>query len=217
MMFFALCISFAQAVPQPTLEELLNGRNWKPLKTIQDREVGEIVVQEKEVNGFPCFRAKIQTEAALSVLETIVLDIPSQSQWSSAGVTESITLEQSETHIDYYQYLSIPIVSDRHWFLQAQLIKTEESFRFVWQPLKKGKHATLIAKKRKKYAGAVEPIINIGEWKFSQLTSTKNQVQYSICTHPGGYIPKHFRSVGTIKTLPTNVKELILEAKRRVQ
>jgi len=217
MMFFALCISFAQAVPQPTLQRLLEEDGWKPLKTIQDQVVGLINVQEKEINEFPCFRAKVETAVSLTALEAVVRDIPSSLHWSSAGLKESITLDQSSHHIDYYQYLSIPFVSDRHWFLQAQISKTSDSFRFMWQPLEAKKHSTWVAKKRKQHAGAVVPPINIGEWEFIRVNPTTNQVQYSICTHPGGSIPKHFRSIGTVKTLPTNVKEIIIEAKRRVQ
>ena len=217
MMFFALCISFAQALPQPTLDELLDNHSWKPLKTIQDRVVGKIVVQEKGIDGFPCFRATAKTTASLSSLENVVLDIPSSPRWSSVGLTESVVIEQSDSYIHYYQHISIPIVSNRHWFLQARIFKDTNSVRLVWQPLAQGKHDAVVRKKRSQYPGAVEPIINIGEWNFSQISESQNQVQYSICTHPGGSIPRQFRSIGTIQTLPTNVKEIIMEANRRVQ
>ena len=216
-MFFTLFfISFATALPQPTLAELNNEQGWSELKTIKDRTVGTIVVQQKDIQDFPCFRAIGTSPTSIDVFAVVAQDIPSSLYWSSAGLTESIAIAQSESQIDYYQYLSIPFVSDRHWFLRAQITKTESSFTLSWSPLPSGEHAAFVAQKKAQYPKAVEPPINVGEW-FFQKEGASTKVQYSICTHPGGSVPKQFRSVGTVKTLPTNVKEMILEGKKRAQ
>ena len=217
MLSSLLFISFAMAMPQPTLDHLLSEQGWTPLKTIQDKSVGTIIVQQKDISGFPCFRAKGTSTVPLEVFEMVAQDIPSSLRWSSSGLKESISLQQSPTQIDYYQYLSITFFADRHWFLRAQIKKTDTQFRFIWKPIPAGEHVDFIAQKKSEHSNAVEPPINIGEWRFTKNDSGKIIVQYSICTHPGGSIPKQFRSIGTVKTLPTNVKEMIIEGRKNAQ
>lgn len=216
-MFFSLfCISLSMAMPQPKLKDLLSEDGWKTFKTIKDKEVGTITVQEKDIKGFPCFRAFAKTHIAVSVFAPLAQDIPSSLDWSSSGLKESITLHQTKEYIDYYQYLSIPFLSDRHWFLRAKLASSPQEFLFTWKRLPQDKHVSFAAKKRKQYPSAVEPPINIGQWKFTAIEQ-QTKVQYSICTHPGGSVPKQLRSVGTVRTLPTNIKEMIIEGKKRAQ
>jgi hypothetical protein len=212
-----LFISFAMAMPQPTLDHLLSEQGWTPLKTIQDKSVGTIIVQQKDIAGFPCFRAKGTSTVSVEVFGIVAQDIPSSLKWSSSGLKESISLVQSPTQIDYYQYLSITFFADRHWFLRAQIKRSEKQFRFIWKPIPAGEHLRFIEQKKSEYPNTVEPPINIGEWKFTENSAGKVLVQYSICTHPGGSIPKQFRSIGTVKTLPTNVKEMILEGRKNAQ
>ena len=68
--------------------------------------------------------------------------------------------------------------------------------------------------KIKKSPRAVIPPVNLGEWMF-QKNEYSVLVRYSICVDPGGSIPKSFQSFGTMKTIPTNVKEMVMEARRR--
>lgn len=203
-------------MPQPKLPDLLHKDGWKTFKTIEDNEVGLITVQEKYIHDFPCFRAFAYSSVPISVFGVVAQDIPSSLRWSSSGLKESISIAQTSTQIDYYQYLSIPFFSDRHWFLRAKLQSSPEEYRFIWSPIPAGQHKAFVAKKRKEHPTAVEPPINIGEWRFTK-TSNKIKVQYSICTHPGGSVPKQLRSVGTVRTLPTNVKEMILEGGKHAQ
>lgn len=216
-MFFALfCISLSMAMPQPKLKDLLSEEGWKTFKTINDQDVGTITVQEKKIQGLPCFRSFADSIIPLAVFAPLAQDIPSSLQWSSSGLQESITLQQTTEHIDYYQYLSIPFLSDRHWFLRASLKSTPQEFQFTWKRLPKDQHLSFVKQKRKEHPRAVEPPVNIGQWKFT-IIEKKTNVQYSICTHPGGSVPKQLRSVGTVRTLPTNIKEMIIEGRNRAQ
>ena len=216
-MFFSLfCISLSMAMPQPNLKDLLSEEGWETFKSINDKEIGTITVQEKSIQGFPCFRSFAKSTVPLSVFVPLAQDIPSSLRWSSSGLKESITLRKASDSIDYYQYLSIPFLSDRHWFLRASLQSTPQEFRFTWNRLPKDQYVAFVTQKIQEHPHAVEPPINIGQWKFTVMEKQTN-VQYSICTHPGGSVPKQLRSVGTVRTLPTNVKDIIIEGRSRVQ
>ena len=204
------------AMPQPKLKDLLSEEGWKTFKSIKDKEIGTITVQEKNIQGFPCFRSFAKSSVPVSVFAPLAQDIPASLKWSSSGLKESITLHQTADYIDYYQYLAIPFLSDRHWFLRAVLESTPQEFQFTWKRLPKDQHTSFVAQKEKEHPRAVEPPINIGQWKFTAVEKQTN-VQYSICTHPGGSVPKRLRSVGTVRTLPTNIKEMIIEGRSRAQ
>ena len=68
------------AMPQPKLKELLSEAGWKTFKSIDDKEVGIITVQEKDIQGFPCFRAFAKTHISISVFGPLAQDIPSSLQ-----------------------------------------------------------------------------------------------------------------------------------------
>ena len=85
---------------------------------------------------------------------------------------------------------------------------------FGWDRIPASEYTDSMKKKLQQYPKAIVPPINIGEWRFQKQDSSV-LVRYSICTHPGGSIPKRLRRFGTMKTLPTNVKEMVVEARRR--
>jgi len=215
MFVLMLCISFVFSAPSPDLASLQSPQGWKHNKKINDKKVGVIHVYQKSIATFPCFRGTGVSKTSLEIFEKIARDIPSAMQWSSSGLKESVVITQTAAHVDYYQYLDISFFSDRHWFLRGTFQKSAESFSMSWQKIPEDAHRAFVERKSNKYPKAIEPPVNLGAWRFSQVENGDTLVEYLICTHPGGSVPKQFRSVGTLKTLPTNVKDMILEARRR--
>jgi hypothetical protein len=177
-------------------------------------ELGDVEIFKKEIGDFPCFQGRAYTNSDPKVLLEIAADTESAIDWSSADLMEAKTLYRSETYMDYYQYLNVPLFSDRYWFLRGYFEEEGTETRFRWEKLNDDSHRQFHSSIQKKYPDSIETTINIGAWVFRQ-NPMNVEVRYYICTHPGGYVPTSLQSIGTEKTLPNNLYDLIKEGKRR--
>ena len=66
-------------------------------------------------------------------------------------------LGQGGGKIDYYQYLDIPFLSDRHWFLRGYIETKGSETRFRWDKIPGNAHASQDAQLRTESSDAVEP------------------------------------------------------------
>lgn len=196
--------------------------NWSSLRAESgwsvsystEKNIGTVKVLKKDINGFPCFQGQSNTTIDVPVLMGVATDITGAKKWSTAGVTKAEVLAQGGGVIDYYQYLDIPFLSDRHWFLRGHIERSGVETRFRWDRISDSEHPDKIRQLRAASPSAVEPPLNIGAWVFIE-GDKDTQVRYYICTHPGGSVPDSLQSIGTEKTLPNNVVDLIVEAQRR--
>ena len=211
MFVFILC-TLARA-QTPTWEGLYTKAGWGYEHTTET-SVGEVEVYKKWIGDLPCFQGKTTTRFGPDLLLEIAADAESAVHWSSADVVEAKTLYRSASHVDYYQYLNVPIFSDRYWFLRGYVEREENEVRFRWEPLEEGAHEDFYRQTKEKYPSAVETSINLGAWVF-RTVSNQTEVRYYICTHPGGSVPSALQSIGTEQTLPNNLQDLIIEAQRR--
>ncbi|MEC7986225.1 MAG: hypothetical protein VX278_13755 [Myxococcota bacterium] len=211
---FMLLFSFL-AMASPSLTDLTNDDGWTKHKKVRVKNLGTILVFKKNIGDSACYRAQSDVEnVSFERLVDVSKDISGATKWSSSGVTESTLLSQRENVIEYYQYLKVPIIRDRHWFLRGVVQEEENVFFFGWDRIPASEYTDAMKNKIKKHPKAIIPPVNLGEWRFQKQASSV-LVRYSICTHPGGSIPKRVRRFGTMKTLPTNVKEMVMEARRR--
>ena len=215
-MLLSLLLSQAHAegLPNPTLSELLDPEGWEFQRAVSSQH-GPIEVYQKSIQDFPCFQGRCQTNVPASIMFKIAGDAESAIEWSSANVEHAELLGKKGNRVDYYQYLSVPILSDRHWFLRGYHEDHGDHLRFHWEKLEQGgphgerfKHYTAL------FPNAVEPIINVGAWIFRPVGEV-TKVRYYICTHPGGYVPDMMQSVGTERTLPNNLRDMFTEGTRR--
>ncbi|MEC8378789.1 MAG: hypothetical protein VXZ96_00625 [Myxococcota bacterium] len=196
-----------------TWEGLRSDSGWSESYAANE-SIGTVRVLKKEINGFPCFQGQSETSLGVPVLMSVATDITGAKRWSSAGITKAEVFAQGGGTIDYYQYLDIPFLSDRHWFLRGYIERKGTETRFRWDKIPSQAHASRIAELQAASDGAVEPPLNIGAWVFLS-GDKKTEVRYYICTHPGGSVPASLQSIGTEKTLPNNVVDLIVEAQKR--
>jgi len=180
-----------------------------------ENEIGKVEVSTKKIEGIPCFVGKATADVEISILLDVARDIEGSLNWSSAGLQESKTLRKSGREMDYYQRISIPLVSHRHWFLRGKTERRKAETLFYWDRLiDGGPHGEFYKKTIKEHSSAIEPPINVGGWSFIGEDSLVT-VRYYICTHPGGMVPQRFQAIGTSQTLPNNLRDLILEGRRR--
>ena len=214
MTFFLLILSLAQAY-NPTWKELYDSDGWMYSHTTKTVS-GAVKVYKKSVDSLPCFQGETTTDVKPALLIEIAADAESAVSWSSADVTEGTELLRTKSHVDYYQYLDLPFpLSDRYWFARGYFETDGEALLFRWERLEKGGlHTEFYKEIKQKYPSSEETALNIGAW-IATPTDGKTKLQYLICTHPGGSVPDVFQSVGTEKTLPNNLNDIILEGKRR--
>jgi len=211
-----LLITSAQAY-NPTWAELKDSSGWTIQDTVQTK-VGAVVVKKKLIDGFPCFSgtAKYPEQLNIPLMIEIASDAESAITWSSADITHAKTLSVTNTSVDYWQYLSIPVFSDRMWFLRGYFERDGEAFLFRWEKLENGgPHKEFYKAKIEQFPHAEVTPINLGAWRIQQVENT-TFVRYSICSHPGGSISPMFQSIATESTLPNNLVDMIQETKRQM-
>ena len=121
-------------IAAPSLPDLIDNSGWEAHKKIRAKKIGFIVVLKKKISGYECYRAQSNVKDVLfERLVEVSKDIPAATQWSSSGVTESVLLSHTDNVIDYYQYLKVPVLTDRHWFLRGQIQEEEGLYVFGWE------------------------------------------------------------------------------------
>ena len=121
----------------------------------------------------------------------------------------------------YYQYLDVPIFSDRFWILRGFFEEehTEKGIKkiFHWNKISH-EYTDLQAQIQRMNPYAVEPIINVGAWTFEPIDKNGTLLlSYYICSHPGGSVPVALQSIATERTLPNNIKDILMEGQKRSQ
>jgi len=203
------------AAAEPTWSQLQTDSGWNLSHTTEHSATGEIQIYKQTVAGVACFRGQSQTSASAESMLTVAMDVEGAISWSSAGISEAETLSRSASQIDYYQYLNIPIISDRFWFLRGTVERSGNQINFHWSRLHNGgEHAARYQAIKTQHPNAIEPPVNVGAWSF-ETTGNNVLVRYYICTDPGGRIPASLQVLGTEGTLPDTIGDLVTEAKRR--
>jgi hypothetical protein len=211
-------LASAALAATPTWSQISQNTGWTHEADVATSDAGTVAISTRTIEGVQCFRAVSVTEASVDKLAEVAADIPSAMKWSTAGLTESVLLGKSGGTYQYYQYLDVPgwtMASDRFWFLEGTLEKTDAGAQFRWKRLENGGvHGEKYKAFLEAHSDAVEPPINVGGWVFAPKDG-KTEVQYNICTDSGGSIPTMVQTAATRKTLPDTVSDLVREAKKR--
>ena len=219
MLYFLLLSPIAWSLPNITWSELYALKQWEEL-TEQKHDVGTITVYKGIIQDFPCFVGKTTTHLPADLLLSIASQAEEALQWSTAGVTEAKELKRTTEYVDYYQYLDVPVFTDRYWILRGFFETTKDATNkttkmFHWENISH-KYPEFQKEIQSKNPYALEPPINVGAWIFEELDDKGLlQVSYYICSHPGGSVPVALQSIATENTLPDNIKDLLVEGTKR--
>jgi hypothetical protein len=216
--FFFLFSKLSWALPNITWSELYALQEWEEL-TQQHSDVGTIIVYRGFLKDFPCFVGKTTTTISPDLLLSIASQAEEAIKWSSAGVTEAKELNRTPEYVDYYQYLDVPVFSDRYWILRGffTVETTDKGDKkiFHWDKISQ-EYPEIQKQIQDKNPYALEPIINVGAWAFEPTDKEGTMLlSYYICSHPGGSVPVALQSIATEKTLPNNIKDILTEGKKR--
>lgn len=205
------------ALAAPTWSQVSTSTAWKEFKVASTKNIGEVRLSSATIGGTACFRGLATVgDVAAEKLLTVATDIEGAKTWSSAGIKDAVVLKRSGDVLDYYQYLSVPIVSDRFWFLSGRIFRESTQIGLRWEKAweRGGPYSSTYEELVAANPKAVEPPINVGGWLF-KTASAGVEIHYLICTDSGGAIPENLQSMATKTTLPTTVDDLVKEARRR--
>ena len=205
------------AFAAPTWTQISTSSAWQEFKVASTKNAGEVRLSSATIGGTACFRGLAKAgDVAAEKLLTVATDIEGAKTWSSAGIKDAVVLKRSGEVLDYYQYLSVPIVSDRFWFLHGTVFREAGQVGLRWEKAweRGGPYASTYEELVAANPKAVEPPVNVGGWLFKSAEAGV-EISYLICTDSGGAIPENLQSMATKGTLPTTVDDLVKEARRR--
>ncbi|MCB9778461.1 MAG: hypothetical protein H6742_07860 [Alphaproteobacteria bacterium] len=212
----ALLLAALPALAAPSWSQVKAHSAWELFKTADSDVAADVKLYQATIAGTKCFKA----DATVSGIEpetmlAVAADVEGAMRWSSAGIKDAVTLKKTNTEMDYYQYLSVPLVSDRFWFLHGTFVREGDLIGLRWEKAWDGggPYSTTWQEVVAAHPKAVEPPVNVGAWLFKGTDSV--DVTYLVCTDAGGAIPANLQSMATKGTLPKTVDDLLKEAKRR--
>ncbi len=212
-----LLLLSAITLAAPTWSQVSSATSWKEFKVASTKNTGEVRLSSATIGGIPCFRGQGTVgDIPAEKLLTVATDIEGAKTWSSAGIKDAITLKRAGDTLDYYQYLSVPVVSDRFWFLHGTIFRQEGVVGLRWEKAWEngGPYASTWQEIKAANPKAVEPPVNVGGWIFKAVEGGV-EISYLVCTDSGGAIPESLQSMATKSTLPTTVDDLVREARKR--
>ncbi|NOY27773.1 MAG: hypothetical protein GXP62_18065 [Oligoflexia bacterium] len=197
--------------------QLSTATGWKEFKTASTKNAGSVRLSNMTLDGVSCFKAEA-TISGVSAETMLVVsaDIEGAKSWSSAGIKDAVTLKRTGSTLDYYEYLSVPLISDRFWFLHGTFVREGTMVGLRWEkawdgggPYSDTYQAVVAA-----HPGAIEPPVNVGAWLFDTQGGVV-ALTYLVCTDSGGSIPVGLQNMATKGTMPDTVDDLVKEARTR--
>jgi len=212
----ASLLSPAVASPDPDAPD-----GWVLMEAEAHPEWGQVIARHKPLDGADCLEISGVSAADPELLKAIILDIPGNLQWSSAGLALSEVLGPAGDGFDYLQVLKVPPpFSDRYWVLRGTVAEGGEgpgSWAFHWSRVDAAQtypeRVTAIADA---YGQAVEIGVNVGSWALLP-EGDATRARFRSCTNIGGGIPEWAGEKAARLLLPNNLRDLFAEAQRRSQ
>lgn len=176
----------------------------------------EVVVRHKVVAGQDCLEGTTFAAVKPDKLLTAAADIPHQPAWSSWDMPLAIKLSPGADRFDYVQLLDNPRpVADRYWFTQGTRLVSGNDWIFRWEAIDAPtRYPVQLASLLEKYPGSVSASINVGDWTFTPINGS-TRVRYRICTDAGGDLPRWIGEFAARTTLPTNLRDIVVEARKQ--
>ena len=218
-MLFGLAVvssSWAVVTGAEAQAAIRSDAGWEDVGTSSRGGFDNITGRHKALDGVDCLEASAPTDLPAPLLKTIILDIESNLQWSSADLTVSTVLSRQGPRQDYLQVLNLPApFSDRYWFLRGTESESGGVWMFSWERIDAlsvwpEAHAALVASRPE----AVEVGINVGNWALIEGADGLT-ARFRSCTDVGGSVPRWAGERAARLMLPNNIVDLLSEGARQ--
>ncbi|MBL8616128.1 MAG: hypothetical protein JNM72_11005 [Deltaproteobacteria bacterium] len=201
--------------PGPYAAAVTSDAGWVEVGRRTEDGIGEVILKHKKVGEVDCLQGLATVPEAPSALLAVAADVPSATKWSRWELVASKVISKGGGAVNYVQLLDNPApIADRYWFLEGRSLPGEEQARFTWRHIDPEAHPAVLAEIKNLRSSAVSTVVNVGEWRFTK-GAAGTELRYRICTDAGGAIPRWAGEFAATRTLPSNLADLVLEARRR--
>jgi len=172
-----------------------------------------ITIAEKEVDGIAVKAVKVSQVVDINpeTLAQVIEDITNYGTFlKSAPGMECNLLETNEDHIIGYQYVDIPLISDRVYAFKMYR-PDSSSTRVDWELVPQNSLGELRVNQR----SGVYIDVGVGSWSMQQRSDGTYRVSYRLVMDPGGWIPDSISDYFNRVSIVGIFKDAIMETERR--
>ncbi|MCF7827158.1 MAG: hypothetical protein K9M55_00445 [Candidatus Marinimicrobia bacterium] len=197
------------ASPAVLSDRLYDEDNWL---TVESRTDG-ISVAEKKIDGISVRAVKVSQVIAIDpeTLAQVIEDLTNYGQFlKSAPGMECQLLENNTDHLVGYQYVDIPLISDRVYAFK--MFRPEPSgTRVDWELIPQNNLGDYKINKR----SGVYIDVGVGSWSMNKQADGKYHVSYRLVMDPGGWIPDSVSDYFNRVSIVGIFKDALIETERR--
>lgn len=200
----------AALAAEPDWAALAAQPGWEAIAT-RDSAIGPVAVAKRDIGGMWCLRAEASTEVPADRLTQVLWDVEAAPSWSSNPLRVSEVLVPGDDRMVFWQHLDVPgwtLISDRFWVLAVEARREPAARGFRWQRVEGAAWPQVLARAAAIDAGAMEPPIMWGEWRF-EAQDGPTRVVWRGCQDIGGAVPQWLQTWAGGRSLPDAVADLI--------
>lgn len=197
------------ASPKVLSATLHEESNW----TLVESTTDGISVAEKEIQGIAVKAVKVSQVLDIDpeTLAQVIEDIANYGQFlKSASGMEATLLKEGHDHIIGYQYVEVPLISDRVYAFKMYR-PDSASTRVDWELIPKGKLTGFTINER----SGVYIDVGVGSWSMDKRPDGKFDVSYRLVMDPGGWIPDSVSDYFNRVSIVGIFKDALIETQRR--
>lgn len=197
------------ASPAVLSDQLYDTENWNLVESTDDG----ISISEKEIDGIAVKAVKVSQTINIdpATLAEVIEDIANYGRFlSSAPGMEATLLKNSSDHIIGYQYVEVPLISDRVYAFKMFRPDTAET-RVDWELIpQKNLDGYAINERSGVYID-----VGVGSWSMDIRPDGQYDVSYRLVMDPGGWLPDSVSDYFNRVSVVGIFKDAIFETERR--
>jgi len=197
------------ASPLVLKESLYNDSNWSVVETTEEG----ISIAEKDVDNVAVKAVKVTQKVSLDpeILAQVIEDVANYGRFlTSASAMECDLLAVDETGLVGYQYVEVPLISDRVYAFKMYR-PISGGTRVDWELIPETKLANYEINTR----AGVYIDYGVGSWSMNKLEDGMYEVSYRLVMDPGGWIPGSVSDYFNRVSIVGIFKDALIETERR--
>ncbi len=198
-----------KASPMVLKESLYDELNWSIVETTDDG----ISVAEKSINDVAVKAVKVSQTVRIDpeMLARVIEDVANYGRFlTSASSMECDLLSSDESGMVGYQYVDVPLISDRVYGFKMYRPVAGET-RVDWELIPESTLENYAVNKR----SGVYIDYGVGSWSMNKLEDDLYDVSYRLVMDPGGWIPDSVSDYFNRVSMVGIFKDALVETQRR--